>query len=798
MNKEKITNLWKKKIVILDGATGTELQKKSMPAGVCPELWCLENPKILESIHASYAQAGAQIVYTCTFGANRFKLKQYGSQDKVEAINKNLTRLARKACGPNILIAGDIGPSGLFVEPFGDLPFEEAVEAFKEQARALIAGGCDLIVIETMIDIQEARAALIAVKELKNIFTIVSLTYEEDGRTLGGTDPLSALITLQSLGADAVGCNCSTGPEKMADIIASLKPYAKVPLIAKPNAGIPRLEGIKTVFDMEAKEFAAACRRLAAAGANMLGGCCGTTSEHIRLLSRFAAKIKPKPPRVKSLAALSSARKFLLLEENKPLIIVGERINPTGKKALQQELLEEKTSLIRQMALDQEKQGADLLDVNVGQPGIDEVKTIKKVTTLLSAVSPLPLVVDSSRVETIEAALRLYPGRMMINSISGEKEKLARLLPLAAKYGAMFILLPLTAGNIPQTAKKRQAVIQNIYSQSRKFGFTKDDFVVDGLVMAVASDAQAARETLATVRWCHDSFKCKTILGVSNVSFGMPGRPWLNATFLAMAHYCGLTMAIANPAAAELMNVKKAADALGAKDNAAKYFIRHFSAETAPAPPQSGQPQSVAEKIATAIKDGDTEKITGLIKEALSAGMDPFELVNKTMIPAIVSVGDLYEKKIYFLPQLMAAAQTMEKGMDYIEPLLKKNAAQSKGKIILATVQGDVHDIGKNIVGLLMKNYGYEVVDLGKDVSAQFIVNAALKEKPDIIGLSALMTTTMVNMKEVISLARDRGIKTDFLIGGAVVTQAYAQSIGAHYAADGVQAVKTADKLIKK
>ena len=530
----------------------------------------------------------------------------------------------------------------------------------------------------------------------------------------------------------------------------------------------------------------------------MLGGCCGTTPEHIKTLSRSMANIKPKLPRVKSLAAVSSARGFLLLENSRPLIVVGERINPTGKKALQQELLEGKTSIIRQMALDQEKQGADLLDVNVGQPGIDEVQTIKKAITILSAASSLPLVIDSSRIETIEAALRLYPGRMMINSISGEKNKLARLLPLAAKYGAMFILLPLTDSNIPQTAKKRQAVIRNIYNRSRKFGLTKDDFVVDGLVMAVASDAQAAKETLDTVRWCHKSFKGRTILGMSNVSFGMPGRPWLNAAFLAMAHYCGLTMAIANPAATELMNIKKAADALGARDNAAKYFIQRFSGEATLSPAQTGQTLSVTKKIANAIKDGDAEKITGLIKEALSSGTDAFELVDKAMIPAIMSVGDLYEKKIYFLPQLMAAAQTMKQGMEYLDPVLKKTAAQSKGKIILATVQGDVHDIGKNIVGLLMKNYGYSVVDLGKDVSVQAIINAALKEKPDIIGLSALMTTTMVNMKDVISIARARGIKTDFLIGGAVVTEAFAQSIGAHYAADGVQAVKVADKLIGK
>ncbi|OGP67151.1 MAG: 5-methyltetrahydrofolate--homocysteine methyltransferase [Deltaproteobacteria bacterium RBG_16_44_11] len=798
MTNGKIKNLLTKKIVILDGATGTELQKKGMPAGACPESWCLENPQVIKDIHVSYQQAGAQIVYTCTFGANRFKLQQYGVKDNVHQVNRKLAQLAKQACGKKTLVAGDIGPTGLFIEPFGKLPFEEAVDAFKEQVRGLIDGGCDLIVIETMIDIQETRAALLAVKEIKDIFTIVSMTYEEDAHTLSGTDPVSALITLQSLGADAVGCNCSTGPEKMVDLIAAMKPYATVPLTAKPNAGVPRLENGKTVFDMEAKAFAAFGRKLAAAGANMLGGCCGTTPEHIKKLAQITAGIKPKPPLIKSISALSSARRFLLLDKNKPLFIVGERINPTGKKALQQELMEGKTSLIRQMALEQEKQGASLLDINIGQPGIDEVKTIKTVVGLLSTVSRLPLVIDSSRIETIEAALRLYPGRMLINSISGETQKMVRLLPLAAKYGAMFILLPLTKGEIPQTAKKREMVIKNIFAKAKTFGLTKDNFVVDCLVMAVASDFKAAKETLATLKWCEEIFNSKTILGLSNVSFGMPGRPWLNAAFLAMAQYLGLTMAIANPASTEIMNIKMAGEVLTSKDRAAQSFIEYFSAPAAGSNPAAAKALTLEEKITGAIVEGNRENITNLIKTALSSGSSALEIVNKVMIPAIVSVGSLYEKKIYFLPQLMAAAETMKSGIDYLDPYLKKVSAANKGKIILATVEGDIHDIGKNIVALLLKNYGYNVIDLGKDVSSHAIIEIAKKENPDVIGLSALMTTTMVNMKEVITLARATGVKTDFLIGGAVVTDAYAQSIGAYYAKDGVEAVKVVDKLIKK
>jgi 5-methyltetrahydrofolate--homocysteine methyltransferase len=437
--------------------------------------------------------------------------------------------------------------------------------------------------------------------------------------------------------------------------------------------------------------------------------------------------------------------------------------------------------------------------VNVGQPGIDEVETIKKAISLLTTVSKLPLVIDSSRIEAIEAALRIYPGRMLINSISGEKEKIKRLLPLAAKYGAMFILLPLTDGEIPHTAKKRQSIIKHIFQVAKKYGFTKDDFVVDGLVIAVASDPQAAKETLKTLSWCAESFKCKTILGLSNVSFGMPGRPWLNAGFLAMAQLCGLTMAIANPASTEIMNVIKAGDVLTAKDKSAQIFINHFST-------QAGVDSSIAaktiltpqEKITSAIMEGNRENIVLLIKSALSSECSALELVDKVMIPAIVKVGDLYEKKVYFLPQLMAAAETMKKALNYLEPQLKKTAAGDKGKIILATVKGDIHDIGKNIVALLLKNYGYYVIDLGKDIAAETIIAAAKKEKPDVIGLSALMTTTMVNMKEVITLARKHGVKEDFLIGGAVVTETYAQSIGASFAKDGVEAVKVVEKLIKR
>jgi len=804
-SKETIRRLLKKKILILDGATGTELQKRGMPGGVCPELWCLEHPTVLEDIYRAYRQAGADIVYTCTFGANRFKLAQYGTQ-AVHEVNRELARLARRAAGPGALIAGDIGPTGHFVEPFGDLPFEEAVAAFSEQIRGLAEGGVDLFVIETMMDIQEARAALLAVKETFPAFTIVTLTYENGGRTLNGTDPVSALITLQSLGADAVGCNCSTGPEAMLAFIEAMKPHATVPLAAKPNAGLPRLEGEETFFDMDAATFAQHGPAFAAAGVNLLGGCCGTTPDHIRALAGTLRDVPPRPPVRSTLSAVSSARSFRLFENNKPLVIVGERLNPTGKKALQKELLAGRMSLVRQMTREQEQQQADLLDVNVGVPGIDEEKAIREVLSLLATTTELPLVIDSAKVETIETALRLYPGRALINSISGEREKCARLLPLAARYGAMFILLPLTDGEVPETAARRIAIVREVYGKARRFGFSKEDIVIDGLVMTAATNAQAPAETLKTISWCANRFQARTILGISNVSFGLPERKWLNASFLAMAQLSGLTMAIANPSMEELMAIKGAADVLTGKDAQAAAYIAHFNraAENqAPGTPTTAPPsapRSPEEKLRAAVREGNRDDIAELVENVLTAGREARSIVDDLLIPAIIEVGELFDQKRYFLPQLIASAETMKKALAVLEPRLHGSGipAKAKGTIVMATVQGDIHDIGKNIVVLMLKNHGYQILDLGKDVPTERLLETIRTKKPDVVGLSALMTTTMVSMKTAIEEARKEGLSCPFLIGGAVVTRSYADSIGAAYARDGVEAVRVVEQLLGK
>lgn len=797
----KIVNLLKKKVVILDGAMGTELQKQGLPQGVCPEQWCIENPRVLQAIHRQYQNAGADIIYTCTFGANKLKLSQY-NLSKVEKINRDLAWLACEAVNGKTLVAGDIGPTGQFIKPFGDLDFELAVDIFKAQARGLLAGGVDLFVIETMIDIQEARAALIAVKELTDKFTLVTMTYEKSGITLNGTDPVTALVILQSLGADAVGCNCSRGPEDMLKFISAMKPYAAVPLAAKPNAGIPMLAEGKTIFDMDEKEFASFGKKFVLAGVNMMGGCCGATPEHIARLKKAVGRDKPVLPKREAISVLASARKTVVLDKSAPLVIIGERINPSGKKLFKQELREGRLSLVRKMAFEQAREGARLLDVNVGLEGINEEKTMLSVLGFLSTVSDLPLVIDSSNVKVIEKALRFYPGRALINSISAKKDNLKKLLPLVKKYGAMFILLPLTDKEIPRSFAGRKKIIENVLNEVKKLSIPKENIIIDALVMSISSEPGAAEETLKTIEWISKTLNGHSVIGLSNVSFSLPGRMWINAAFLAMAQAKGLSLAIANPADSELMNIKRAGDLLTRKDKNAVFFIREFNKlytrekESEP----SGTDISPLKKVFNAILEGNREEIKSFIDQSLSSGVAPEKLVKEAMLTAIAEVGDLFDKKKYFLPQLIAGAETMKEAFEYLTPRLKKEKAGIKrpAVILLATVKGDIHDIGKNIVGLMLNNHGFKVIDLGKDVSADRIVKEIKKYKPALVGLSALMTTTMVNMKDVIEKAKQAGLTAKFLAGGAVVTKTYAQSIGAEYAKDGVDAVRVVKEIVDK
>lgn len=802
MDKTVFYHLINDRFVLLDGATGTELQKRGMPKGVCPEQWVAEHPDILLEVQNQYVEAGSEIIYTCSFGGNRIKLEEFGLGESVFGLNQKLAALSKKAAGEKALVAGDLAPTGRMVEPLGDLPFEECVAVYKEQIQGLLAGGVDLFVIETMMDIQEARAALIAVKESCVLPVLVSMTFDQNQRSLTGTDPVTALITLQSLGADVVGCNCSTGPAEMAALISLMKPYARVPLLAKPNAGLPRLINGVTVFDMDVPEFSGYAQVLINAGARFLGGCCGTSPEYIRELKNKTAG----PSRPVSLSPIfsgvTSARKTVFFGSDHPVKVVGERINPTGKKKLQEELKNGLTQEVRRLAMEQTQNGAEILDVNVGMPGIDEKQTMAEIATLLSNFTDAPLCLDSSSPVVLEAALRLYPGRALINSVSLEKEKIEKLLPIAAKYGSMFILLPVSDEGVPERNEKRREIIEEVFRKAHQYGFRKEDVVVDGLVMTVSSNQQAALETLDQIEWCAREFGSPSIIGLSNISFGLPERSWVNAAFLAMAIGRGLTLTIANPSSDLLMGIKMASDVLTTRDRDSLRYIARFSQSEKQASGNVPGPElmSIREKIYRAVLRGEKEDIHFLIEQALQESVLPGEIVDDCMIPAINEVGQLFDAKKYYLPQLIRSAETMKLGFDKIEPLLgadQKSSTSGVAKVVLATVKGDVHDIGKNIVGLMLKNYGFLVHDLGKDVSKDRIVAEAKTIGAEIIGMSALMTTTMTEMKEVIQLARQVGLNCKIMIGGAVVNEDYAREIGADgYAKDAYEAVKLAQRLI--
>jgi 5-methyltetrahydrofolate--homocysteine methyltransferase len=798
MKRSEFQKLLTEKIVILDGATGTELAKRGMPQGVCPELWILENPSAIIEIQQAYRAAGSDIVFVPSFGANRFKLEEFGLAGRLAEINRSLAELSRHAAGGG-LVFGNLAPTGKFIEPLGDIPFEDAVNVYKEQVAALLERNVDGFVIETMMDIQETRAALLAVKEFCELPVMVTMIFDEHMRTLTGSDPVSALITLQSMGADAFGCNCSTGPGDMLGIIKKIKPYATIPLIAKPNAGVPKLISGKTVFDMCPAAFAAHAPELAAAGVNIMGGCCGSTPEHIREMAKSAARCKPMPPAITALSAVSASGNYCLLGKDKPFAIVGERINPTGKKALQAELREGKFAMVNNFAREQAAAGAAILDVNMGLSGIDEKKMMLKAVSMLG--SGLPLCIDSTNSEVIEAALRIYPGRALVNSISAEKNKLEKTLPAVAKYGAMFILLPLGDEGIPETVEGRKEIIKKVFREAEKYGYSKADICVDGLVMTVSSNQNAAGITLDLIEWCSREFGVNTICGLSNISFGMPQRAYVNNTFLAMAVGRGLNMAIANPAAEMLMPIVDAGNVLTGRDFKMKRYVEKYGApEQGGKVPVAVKNDNPAQHVFNCVLVGDEEGIAGAINRALAGGITAKDIVDKNLIPAINQVGEFYDRKEYFLPQLIMSTDTMRKGFEALEPLLDEHKSENnkpKAVIVLATVEGDIHDIGKNIVALMLRNYGFEVVDLGKDVSARHILAGAREHNAAVIGLSALMTTTMVRMAEVILLAKTEGLsKVKFMVGGAVVDQSYADEIGADaYAADAMDAVRIAQKF---
>lgn len=821
MTREELYGLLEKGPVFLDGATGSNLQKAGMPTGVCPEQWILDHPDVIVDLQKRYIEAGTQILYAPTFSGNRIKLEEYGLADKIVEINTKLVQLCKEAAGDKGLVCADMTMTGESLEPMGDLELEELIDIYKEQAKILYEAGVDLFVVETMMSLAETRAAVLAIKETCDLPVMVSMTFDEKGKTLYGNTPEGCMVVLQSLGADIVGINCSTGPEKMAEMVRQMKKYANVPILAKPNAGLPQMVDGETVYDMGPEEFASFGPMLMEAGASVLGGCCGTTPEHIARLVETTKDIVPVPVMKEHKRVLASERALQEIDINGPFLVIGERINPTGKKALQESLRQGSMDVVCDMAEEQEEMGAHILDINMGMNGIDEKAMMLEAIQEVTMTTTLPLCIDSSHVDIIEAALRHYPGRALINSISLEKEKFEKLLPIAKKYGAMFILLPLSDAGLPKDIDEKKEIIHKILDRALELGMCKEDIVVDGLVATVGANKNAALDTLTTIRYCKEELGLATVGGLSNISFGLPNRGYVNAAFVTMALQSGLTMAIANPSSDIMMNLAAASDLLLNKTGADLNYINRMaefdakkkteSVRKAETVKQDAKKEAtvLAEKkteetsvahsaIYKAVLNGSMKNILDEVKAGLAAGMEPGVIVSEELIPAINEVGDLFEQQKYFLPQLIASAETMKKAIEYLEPMLSSgDETGPKVTIVIATVEGDIHDIGKNLVALMLKNYGFRVVDLGKDVPKETIVQATIDENADIIALSALMTTTMMRMKDVVELVREKNVDAKVIIGGAVITQSYADEIGADgYSKDAADAVRLVQRLM--
>ncbi|MCR2047958.1 homocysteine S-methyltransferase family protein [Acetatifactor muris] len=817
-----------KQYLYLDGATGSNLVRAGMPSGVSPEQWILEHPDVMLDLQRQYVAAGTNILYAPTFTANRIKLAEYGLEGQLEDIIRKLTAISRQAAAEAlqpVYIAGDLTMTGAQLKPMGNLELEQLITVYKEQIAAMEQAGVDLLVIETMMSLAETRAALIAAKEVCDLPVMVTMTFEADGRTLYGTDAKTAAVVLESLGASAIGVNCSTGPAHMRQIVADMVSCKKnVPIIAKPNAGLPCLDDSgDTCYNMNADEFAEEMKMLVEAGASLLGGCCGTTPEFIRRLhDTFGTGPVPVIKRkADGIRMLSSERQTVEFGLEDGFFIVGERINPTGKKLLQAQLREGNFNKVLQFAEEQEKSGARILDVNMGMSGIDEKAVMLQALDEISMVTNLPLSLDSSHVDVLEAALRHYPGRALVNSVSMEKEKMDILLPLVKKYGAMFILLPLSDKGLPTDIQEKKQIIETVLERAYSLGLQDEDIIVDGLVSTVGASKKAALETLETIRYCREK-GLASVCGLSNISFGMPERSYVNTAFLTLAIREGLTMAIANPSQELLVSCALATDMLLNKEEADIRYIEYAGTvaekrvqkETAlqrqmregvlQKPPNKAAELSSPESetgirvtIRNSVLKGNRKGIPDQVREALAEGEEPSVLLNEVLLPAINEVGELFDKGKYFLPQLIASGEAMKNAVEILEPLLlRETDSRDKPVVIIATVEGDIHDIGKNLVALMLKNYGFRVIDLGKDVPKEEIIRAARENHAQIIALSALMTTTMRRMKEVIEYAGREGLTAKIMIGGAVITQDYADEIGADgYSADAAEAVKLARRL---
>lgn len=767
---------------------GTMLQAGGMKPGTIPETLNITDPEKVAAVHRAYLQAGSRAVYANTFGANGLKLKHTGYTVR-EVVSAGI-RIAREcAAETGALAALDAGPLGVMVEPLGSLPFEDAVELYREVMRAGKDAGADLVVIETMSDLTETRAALLAAKEETDLPVMVTMSFDETGRTFTGCTPASMARTLEGLGADAVGVNCSLGPAEMVPIVQEIRRNTRLPVIAKPNAGLP--DPVTGKYGVDAEAFARAMEALAAAGAEILGGCCGTDPSFIRAL---AGREYPAAGRPEIGGAVCTGPVCVRTDG---IRVIGERINPTGKKRMQQALLEEDLDYLVEIAIRQADAGADILDVNVGYPGVDEVTMLPRAVRAIQAAVDLPLQLDTTDPAALEAALRVYSGKAAVNSVNGKEESLRTVLPLVKKYGAAVVGLTLDENGIPDTAEKRFAIAEKILNRALEAGIPREDVWIDCLTLTVSAQQEQAAETLKAVRLVTERLGLKTVLGVSNISFGLPNRLLVTQAFLCSTLEAGLTMPIVNPNQKEIMDMIAARRALSGEDAECRAYVERFAGETTENGAAEKKAAPAEMTLGEAIRRGLRKEAGRLTAEALATRKE-MELVEQELIPALEETGEKYEQGKVFLPQLLSAAQAAQAAFEEIRgSLLKKGEkGTDRGRLIMATVQGDIHDIGKNIVITVLENYGYRVKDLGKDVSPETVVEEARKTGVRLVGLSALMTTTLPAMAETVKRLKELPDPPKVMVGGAVVTEEYARSIGAdYYGKDVRDAVKITGKV---
>lgn len=790
----------KKRILLLDGSMGALLQGRNLPAGYAPDLWNLENPDAIADVHREYANAGSDIVLTNTFGASRLRLSEYNAQGKLADINRAAVALARKGA-PGKFVAGDVGPLGAIVAPAGEVSFDEAVDIFREQIKVLVEAGVDMISIETMFDLMEIKAAVIAANDVRgSVPLMASMTFTGDGLTDTGTDALTAAITLDALGVDILGVNCSIGPEPMVNVVERLSTACGRYVAVQPNAGLPINRGGKTVFEMPMDKVASFAKPFVHAGANIIGGCCGTTPDYIRMA---AAAVKGEKPGERSQTAgmaFSSRMTTVFAGEGHPFVKVGEKINPTGRKAFAEAIKEGRMDMVVADARKQFEMGATALDLNMGVPLVDEAAMMQKAVVAVQNVTPLPLVLDSSYASALEAGLKLYPGRALVNSINGEDERLGEVIPIIKRHGASVIAL-LAADYIPERAVDRLKIAEKILRRLEENGIPRDRVIFDCLALVVSAMQDGARQTLDTIREVRRQFGCPTIAGVSNVSFGLPQRKAINNAFLAMAMGAGLDAAIVNPYDEEMTRTVAAASLFSGRDAGCRVYIDMMEPkdEQAAKPGEPSAPKTTLEKISSAIVDGDKDSIEGLTNLALSEGHEAMGIFVDVMTPAIRHLGDLFAQRKKFIPHLVAAADTMKRGVAVLDPVLKASGRKAdKGTVVFATVKGDIHDIGKNVCVIMLSNFGFNVIDLGRNVPCEEILKAARENDADIIALSALMTTTMMRMKEVVDQVKSAALPYKVMVGGAVVTQGFATEIGADaYGKDVGDVVPVTERLME-